>query len=270
MDRLIYLTMSGASHTLSQQATTAQNLANVATTGYRSETNVFRAVPVSGDGLPTRAFVVDSTVGANFTPGAIQHTGRDLDLAVQGPGWIAVQLADGSEAYTRNGSLQISTNGVLQTRNGLNVLGDGGPISIPPDSDITIAKDGTVSVVPNGQKRDTVMTVGRIKLVNPPEAQLVHGADGLFRLRRRRRSAGRCQRVADERCAGRQQRQCGGGDGEHDSARASVRYADEDAAVRREQFEQGEPDYESKRVRREGNPALLRPQQSDRFLRSEA
>lgn len=183
MDRLIYLSMSGATHTLGQQATTAQNLANAATTGYRSETNVFRAVPVSGGGSPTRAFVVDSTVGANFTPGPIQQTGRDLDLAVQGPGWIAVQLANGSEAYTRNGSLQISANGVLQSRNGLNVQGDGGPISIPPDSNITIAKDGTVSVVPSGPKPNTVTPIGRIKLVNPAEAQLVKGGDGLFRLK---------------------------------------------------------------------------------------
>ena len=183
MDRLIYVAMTGATHTLGQQATTAHNLANAATTGYRSETNVFRAVPVLGGGSPTRAFVVDSTVGANFTPGAIQHTGRDLDVAVQGPGWIAVQLANGAEAYTRNGSLQISANGVLQTRNGLNVQGDGGTISIPPDNNITIAKDGTVSVVPTGPRPSTVAAVGRIKLVNPPEAQLVKGGDGLFRLR---------------------------------------------------------------------------------------
>ena len=183
MDRLIYVAMTRATHTLGQQATTAHNLANAATTGYRSETNVFRAVPVSGEGAPTRTFVVDSTAGANFAPGPTQQTGRDLDVAVQGSGWIAVQLANGGEAYTRNGSLQISANGVLQTRNGLNVLGDGGPISIPPDNTITIGKDGTVSVVPIGPKPSTVAAVGRIKLVNPPEAQLVKGGDGLFRLR---------------------------------------------------------------------------------------
>lgn len=183
MDRLIYTAMTGASHTLSQQATVAQNLANAATTGYRAETSTFRAVPVFGAGAPTRTFVVDSTVGANFAPGAIQQTNRDLDVAVQGAGWIVVQLANGSEAYTRNGSLQISPNGVLQTRNGFNVQGDGGAISIPPDSNITIAKDGTVSMVPAGLKPSTVAVVGRIKLVNPPEGQLVKGGDGLFRLR---------------------------------------------------------------------------------------
>ena len=127
MDRLIYIAMTGAKHTLWQQASTAHNLANVTTTGYRGEINAFRALPVFGEGAKTRAFVVDSTTGADFSPGVIQNTGRELDVAVQGKGWIAVQAADGSEAYTRNGSFQISPNGVLQTRNGLNVMGDGGP-----------------------------------------------------------------------------------------------------------------------------------------------
>jgi flagellar basal-body rod protein FlgF len=183
MDRLIYVAMTGAKHILGQQATVANNLANAATSGYRAAASAFRAVPVVGDGLPTRAFVVDSTPGANFAPGALQPTGRELDVAVQGPGWIAVQQKDGTEAYTRNGSLQIAANGVLQTRSGLNVLGEGGPISIPPDTSITIAKEGTISAVPMAPPANAVSVVGRIKLVNPDTAQLERGADGLFRLR---------------------------------------------------------------------------------------
>lgn len=183
MDRLIYIAMTGAKHALWQQASTTHNLANVTTTGYRAETNAFRALPVFGDGAKTRAFVVDSTTGTDFTPGVIQQTGRDLDMAVQGKGWIAVQAADGSEAYTRNGSFQISPNGVLQTRNGLNVMGDGGPIAIPPDNDITVAKDGTISAIPTGQTLTSVTAVGRVKLVNPPETDLEKGEDGLFRLK---------------------------------------------------------------------------------------
>jgi len=182
MDRMIFVAMTGAKHTLDQQAAVAHNLANVSTTGYRAAVSAFRAVPVQGDGLPTRTFVVDSTSGANFAPGALQSTGRDLDIAVQGPGWIAVQSADGSEAYTRNGSLQVSPNGMLQTRNGLNVLGDGGPISIPPDSTISIAKEGTISAVSTLPPPKSVNVVGRIKLVNPQETLLVRGGDGLFRL----------------------------------------------------------------------------------------
>lgn len=183
MDRLIYIAMTAAKHTVWQQAATSHNLANVATPGFRAELNTFRALPVVGPGAPTRAFVVDSTPGADLAPGVIQHTGRELDVAVQGKGWIAVQAPDGTEAYTRNGSLLAGPNGVLQTRNGQNVLGEGGTLAIPPDNDITIAKDGTVSAIPIGQTLTAVTSVGRIKLVNPPEADLVRGDDGLFRLK---------------------------------------------------------------------------------------
>jgi flagellar basal-body rod protein FlgF len=180
MDRLIYVAMTGAKQILEQQATTTHNLANASTTGFRAQLDTFRAVPVVGSPSPTRAFVVDSTVGSDFSVGPIQQTGRDLDVAVQGKGWIAVERPDGSEAYTRSGSLKINENGVLQTQSGLNVLGDGGPISIPPDVRVSIGKDGTVSSVLAGDAPGTTIEVGRLKLVNPDEANLVRGDDGLF------------------------------------------------------------------------------------------
>jgi len=183
MDRLIYTAMSGAKHILEQQATTSHNLANSTTTGFRAQIDQFRAVPVQGAILPTRAFVVDSTSGSDFRGGAIQHTGRELDVAVQGNGWIAVQAADGTEAYTRNGSLKMDENGVLLTRDGLAVQGDGGPLSIPPGRNIAVAKDGTISLVPDGSAATGLTSVGRMKLVNPAEADLVRGDDGLFRLK---------------------------------------------------------------------------------------
>ncbi len=183
MDRLIYTAMTGASHVLQQQASVSENLANASTPGFRATLNTFRAVPLVGDGLPTRTFVVDSTAGADFTPGPLQQTGRALDVAVQGAGWIAVQGQDGQEAYTRNGSFQISPNGVLQTRTGLNVMGDGGPITIPPDTEVTFAKDGTISTVPSGSKPTSVIVVGRLKLVNPPPEQIERGGNGMFRMK---------------------------------------------------------------------------------------
>jgi flagellar basal-body rod protein FlgF len=183
MDRMIYVAMSGAKQALGQQGTVSHNLANASTNGFRTQIAAFRAVEVLGDGAATRSFVVDSTPGADFTPGPIQHTGRELDVAIEGAGWIAVQLADGSEAYTRNGSLQASVNGVLQTRNGLNVMGDGGPIAIPADSAVSIGRDGSVSTVPSGGRPTQMTPIGRIKLVNPPANELVRGDDGLFRLR---------------------------------------------------------------------------------------
>lgn len=183
MDKLIYIAMTGAKHAMYQQAATAHNLANASTTGFRAEINAFRALPVYGDGMPTRVFVADSTVGADFTPGVLQDTGRDLDVAVEGKGWIAVQMPDGTEAYTRDGSLQMSPNGLLQTRHGLNIMGDAGPIAIPPNVVVSVGKDGTVSTVPTDQTPNTVAVLGRIKLVNPPEASLVKSGDGLFRLK---------------------------------------------------------------------------------------
>ena len=181
MDRLIYTAMTGASHTLLQQASVSQNLANVNTPGFRSTINAFRAVPLVGEGLPTRTFVVDSTAGTDFTPGVIQTTGRPLDVALDGKGWFAVQDANGNEAYTRNGSLKVLPDGILQTSSGMTVVGDGGPITIPPDTEVTIAKDGTISTVPSTSQKNTVIVVGRLKLTNPPEEQLVRGEDALFR-----------------------------------------------------------------------------------------
>ncbi|UJP05507.1 MAG: flagellar basal-body rod protein FlgF [Nitrosomonas sp.] len=183
MDRLIYTSMTGANHTLNQQATIAHNLANVSTTGYRAEKNAFRAVPIYGDGAPTRAFVVDTTIGADFAGGTLQATGRDLDVAVKGPGWITVQLDNGEEAYTRNGGLQVSPNGILITQNGHKVKGENGIIAVPPDVRVTVGVDGTVSTVPISPQPNTVAQIGRIKLVNPPEESLVKGVDGLFRLK---------------------------------------------------------------------------------------
>ena len=181
MDRLIYTAMTGAKHILEQQATTSHNLANATTTGFRAQLDSFRAVPILGDGMPTRAFVVDATVGTDFSTGALQNTGRELDVAIQGKGWLVVQKEDGSEAYTRHGSLKISENGVLQTQSGLNVMGDGGPITIPPEVSIAIAKDGTISTIPTGTKPNAVQVIGRLKMVNPAEENLVRGDDGLFK-----------------------------------------------------------------------------------------
>jgi flagellar basal-body rod protein FlgF len=183
MDRLIYTAMTGAKHVFMQQAGTANNLANASTIGFKAQEHRFRAVPVLGEGMPTRAFVVDASVSDVMDEGPLMFTARNLDVAVQGKGWIAVQLPDGSEAYTRAGSLDTDVTGLLQTKSGYTVAGDGGPINIPPDNRIEIAPDGTVSVVPTFGTPNNANAIGRIKLVNPPEADMVRGADGLFRMR---------------------------------------------------------------------------------------
>jgi len=162
---------------------TREVMRNGGPTGYRAETHAMRAAYVQGASQPTRAFVVESTTGADFTPGAMQHTGRDLDVAVEGEGWIAVQLADGGEAYTRNGSLKINELGLLQTRDGPHVAGDAGPITIPAETRVQIGADGTVTGVPDTTQLTQTSPIARIKLVNPDPASLERGADGLFRVR---------------------------------------------------------------------------------------
>ncbi|MDS4016196.1 MAG: flagellar basal body rod protein FlgF [Candidatus Accumulibacter sp.] len=185
MDRLIYTAMSGAKQAFLQQAGVAQNLANATSTGYRAMEHRFRAVPIVGPGAPTRAFAVDASVANVFEPGPMIATGRPLDVAVQGAGWLAVEGADGREAYTRAGNLATDANGMLQTSSGFNVLGEGGPITLPPDNTIAIAADGTVSAIPRrgAGALNTATVVGRIKLVNPPPTDLVRSDDGLFRTR---------------------------------------------------------------------------------------
>jgi flagellar basal-body rod protein FlgF len=177
MDRMIYLAMSGAKATMQRQEVVSHNLANASTVGFRAELAAFRAVPVVGEGASTRVYALESTPGYNPAPGPVQSTGRALDVAMKGNAWLAVQGLDGTEAYTRAGSLDVNTEGLLTTSNGLTVMGDGGPITIPPNSEVSVGADGTVSAK-SGNQRPQV--VGRLKLVTP-EAPLARGTDGLFR-----------------------------------------------------------------------------------------
>jgi flagellar basal-body rod protein FlgF len=179
MDRVIYTAMSGAKNLLYRQDTLASNLANASTTGFRAQTVALRAVPARGAEAGTRVFTVETTLGNDFTPGPMQNTGRELDVAVQGAGWLAVRANDGSEAYTRAGNLQVSPDGVLQLPNGLPVMGDGGEITVPLDAPVTIGADGTISSKRPDQAHGNQLA--RLKLVNPPAEDLVKGTDGLFR-----------------------------------------------------------------------------------------
>ncbi len=177
MDRMIYLSMAGAKATMQRQDVLANNLANVSTVGFRAELNAFRAVPVQGSGASTRVYALESTPGYDDSAGVVSTTGRPLDVAMRGNAWLAVQALDGTEAYTRAGSLDVSADGTLVTQNGLPVIGDGGPIQVPANSEVSIAADGTVSARgTNGRSA----AVGRLKLVTP-EAPLTRGEDALFR-----------------------------------------------------------------------------------------
>lgn len=182
MDRMLYVAASGASQIQRAQAVNANNLANVGTTGFKAQFEALRAVPLYGPGHASRVYALSETPGIDMSSGSLQSTGRNLDIAVNGKGLIAIQAPDGGEAYTRAGDLRVSATGILETGAGHPVLGDAGPISIPDAQELEIAADGTISVLPVGQAPSTMAVVGRIKLVAPPEEQLVKGEDGLLRL----------------------------------------------------------------------------------------
>jgi flagellar basal-body rod protein FlgF len=179
MDRLIYTAASGARGLLQRQDGLSNNLANANTPGFRADNVAFRAVPVRGDGAPTRVVSLEASAGFDAASGAIEQTGRNLDVAVLGAGYLAVQAPDGSEAYTRAGALQVNEQGTLMTSAGLPVNGAAGAITIPAGSTVTIARDGTVSAQ---DATGPAQTVGQLKLVNPPAADLRKGDDGLLRL----------------------------------------------------------------------------------------
>jgi flagellar basal-body rod protein FlgF len=177
MDRMIYLSMAAAKATMHRQEVVSHNLANVSTNGFRAELAAFRAVPVRGDGVSSRVYALESTVGYSTEPGGVQATGRPLDVAVKGNSWLAVQALDGTEAYTRAGALEVNAEGVLTDLQGRPVVGDGGPLSIPANAEVEVASDGTVSAKVG---RERPQPLGRLKLVTP-EVPLQRGTDGLFR-----------------------------------------------------------------------------------------
>ncbi len=182
MDKMLYIAMSGAKQNMKALAITANNLANAKTTGFKADLAQARSMQAFGEGLPTRVFAMTEKSSQNFDSGALLTTGRDLDIAIQGHGMIAVQAKDGREGYTRDGHLSITEDGYLQTSRGDLVMGDSGPISLPlPVNNIEITADGIIMVQPAGAPATVQEEVARIKLVDPDTRTLKRGNDGLFR-----------------------------------------------------------------------------------------
>src|SRR3954468_17288914 len=182
MDRLIYTALSGMRGAMARQTTTANNLANANTTGFRAEMSSATALWLRGPGMEARAPTVQQVVAADMAPGSVTTTGRDLDVAMQGDALLAVQADDGSEAYTRRGDLQVSPTGVVTTGDGHLVLGDGGPLTVPPADSIRIADDGAIWIVPAGGAPNQPQQVDRLKLATPAGSRIQKGLDGLFRV----------------------------------------------------------------------------------------
>jgi flagellar basal-body rod protein FlgF len=177
---MVYIAASGNSDIFRAQTVKANNLANVNTPGFRADLLAVQSYPVKGPGYASRVYAAPPQGVVDFTPGTKMPTGRALDVAVEGDGWIAVQSADGSEGYTRAGNLKVTQTGQLLTGSGHPVLGNNGPIAIPPAEKVEVGTDGTISIVPVGQEASTLAVVDRIKLVKPPHDQLQKNAQGLL------------------------------------------------------------------------------------------
>ncbi|MFJ2545940.1 flagellar basal body rod protein FlgF [Pseudomonas sp. NPDC087612] len=180
MDKMLYVAMTGASQNALAQKAHANNLANISTSGFQRDLEQARSMPVFGDSFPARAYAMTERPATDFSPGSMQETGRDLDIAIGGAGFIAVQAPDGSEAYVRTASLNIDGLGVLRAGNGMPVMGNGGPIAVPPEQKVEIGQDGTISIRAMGEGPRVMAEVDRIKLVNPDLKTMTKGLDGMI------------------------------------------------------------------------------------------
>ncbi|WP_110947953.1 flagellar basal body rod protein FlgF [Pseudomonas bohemica] len=180
MDKMLYVAMTGASQNALAQKSHANNLANISTTGFQRDLEQARSMPVFGEVFPSRAYAMTENPGTDFTPGPLQATGRDLDVTADGDSYIAVQAPDGSEAYVRTASMNIDALGVLRDGKGMPIMGNGGPIAVPPEQQIEIGSDGTISIRSMGEGPQVMAQVDRIKLVKPPTSNLTKGSDGLM------------------------------------------------------------------------------------------
>ncbi len=180
MDRSLFIAMSGATQTLLAQTANANNLANAQTTGFKSDLEQFRSMPVFGDGYPTRVYAQTEKPGTDFSQGNLQTTDNPLDLAIKGDGFFAVRDSKGKEAYTRAGDFQMTPDGNLLTSSGLPVLNvNGQPINIPAAEKLTISDDGSINIIPFGAGGNTMTTVDQIKLVKPDAKNVEKRTDGL-------------------------------------------------------------------------------------------
>ena len=183
MDRALYIAMSGAKQNTLGQTAHANNLANASTTGFRSDYTQSRAMGVFGDYFPSRAYAMTERPASDFRQGPLQETGRDMDVALEGDGWFAVVGPDGQEAYTRAGDLSVDPDGRLINGSGLQLIGDGGPVTLPEFTKIEISRAGIVTIQPAGETPTGVAEPVQLKLVKPDAQQLEKGEDGLFRFR---------------------------------------------------------------------------------------
>ena len=147
----------------------ANNMANMRTSGYKSEQLMFDdyLMPVAShqdmEGADRRLlYVIDNGLARDFGQGSLEPTGNPLDVAIEGEGWFVVDTPNG-ERYTRNGELKINTAGELVDNSGNLVLSEGGPITFSStETDITFSRDGTISTSEGEKGRLRVVTFEQV------------------------------------------------------------------------------------------------------------
>ena len=173
MSTVLQVAAAASRQIANAQAVVTHNLANAGTTAFKAD--LFYA---------EQGYVNKGDAGASavdFRVGNIAYTGRDLDIAIAGDGWMQVITPAGEEVLSRRGDLRIDPNGNLIDAEQNQILGDGGPINVPADSRVTIGADGTVSFIPRGETALGTVVTGRILLVNPAPETLTKGLDGNIR-----------------------------------------------------------------------------------------
>lgn len=183
MDPALYISMTGAKRSLAEQGVYSNNLANVNSPGFRQDLYQAQSLYLNGSNLPTQVYTASEMSAIDTKAGPMMSTNRELDAAIRGKGWFVIQNENGRQALSRMGSFLVNDAGLLTTSNGDLVMGEGGPISIPPYESIQLAEDGSISVVPLGEKPSAVTILDRLLLVNPNQKQLFKGGDGNVYLR---------------------------------------------------------------------------------------
>ena len=182
MDRMLYVSMSGAKEVMLSQANNANNLANASTDGFKQDFNEFRAQHVQGPGWESRAFSLDERPATDFSAGTAKVTGRELDVMTRNNGFMAVQTPAGDEGLIRTASMQLTPEGDLVDIAGNPILNTAGiPINIPPSRGIAIGDDGTISIVPDGSPSNELVILDQLRLVEPDMKTLTKSEDGFIR-----------------------------------------------------------------------------------------
>lgn len=178
MDPALYISMTGAKRSLAEQGVYSNNLANVNTPGFRADLYQAESLYLTNQPLQTQTYTTSTESAVDFKAGSMMTTQRPLDAAIRGNGWFVIQNDSGQQALTRKGSFLVDQSGLLTTSDGHLVMGEGGPISIPPHESIQLAEDGTITIVPLGEEPSAVAVLDRLLLTNPDQNQLVKGGDG--------------------------------------------------------------------------------------------